>query len=379
MVLALGDGFEQGCAQRWGQRQRQERREQDRGGHRQRELLVNHPHRARHERHRDKHRHQHQGDTDDCTADLGHGLACGFARGQPLGHHDPLDVFHHHNGVVHQNPDGQHHAEHRQHVDRETEHQHGGKRAHQGDRHHQCRDQRVSDVLQKQKHHGKHQHHRLDQGVHHLGNRDFDEGRCVVRDGVFNACREVATQFVHLGANQGGSAQGVGFGRQLHAEGGGGLAIEASAVLVFLTADFNPRHVAHTHGRPVRVSPQHDVAKLFRGRKLAFDQHCGSDLLGRAARQITDAARRDLRVLIGNRLIDVCRGQVKADQLLRIDPDAHGPFGAIELGLAHAFDPLDFVHHVAGKVITERDLVQRAVMGRERHQHQKAGRHFLDL
>ena len=86
-----------------------------------------------------------------------------------------------------------------------------------------------------------------------------------------------------------------------------------------------------------------------------------------------------MSVLTGNRLIDIGRGEVKTNQLLWIDPDTHGTFCAIELGLAHAFDALDFVHHVAREVIAERDLIQRAVIGGQGHQHQKSGRHFFDL
>ena len=34
--------------------------------------------------------------------------------------HQALDVFDHHDGIVHQDADGQHHAKHRQHVDGEA-------------------------------------------------------------------------------------------------------------------------------------------------------------------------------------------------------------------------------------------------------------------
>ena len=84
--------------------------------------------------------------------------------------------------------------------------------------------------------------------------------------------------------------------------------------------------------------------------------------------------------MIGDRLIDVGRGEVETDQLLRVDPDAHGTLGAIQLGLADPVDALDFVHHVARKVIAEGDLIQRAgAVGSQGHQHQKARGNFLDL
>ena len=48
--------------------------------------------------------------------DLAHGLSGGGLRRQPLAGHDALDVLDHHDGVVDDDADGQHHAEHGQHV-----------------------------------------------------------------------------------------------------------------------------------------------------------------------------------------------------------------------------------------------------------------------
>ncbi|MNQ63970.1 hypothetical protein D3C85_783720 [compost metagenome] len=377
-MLTLGDRLEQGRAQRRGQGQGEERREQDRGGHRQRELLVDHAHRALHERHRDKHRHQHQGDADDGPGDLAHGFARSLLGRQALGGHDPLDVLHHDDGVVHQDADGQHHAEHGQHVDRETQRQHGGEGAHQCHRHHQGRDQRIADVLQEQEHHREHQHHGFAEGHHHLGDRDFDERRGVVRDLVFHAGREVARQLVHFLAHQGCGVQRVGTGCQLYADRGRRFAIKAGGELVFLAADLDPRHIAHPHGGAVGVGPQDNVSELFGRRQLTLDQDGGGDFLGGTGRQVADAAGRDLGVLRDNRGVDVGRGQVETDQFPRVEPNTHRPLGAVQRGLADAVQALDLVHHVTRQVITERHVVELAVAGGESDQQQEAGRDLLD-
>ena len=53
---------------------------------------------------------QHQRDADDGAGDLGHRLARGLARRQPFLGHDALDVLDHHDRVVDENADGEHHA-----------------------------------------------------------------------------------------------------------------------------------------------------------------------------------------------------------------------------------------------------------------------------
>ncbi|MNK93194.1 hypothetical protein D3C87_1133430 [compost metagenome] len=379
VVLAFGNRLEQRRAQGRGQGQGEEGREQDRGGHRQRELLVDHPDRALHERHRNEHRDQHQGDADDGPGDLLHGLARGFLGRQAFGGHDPLDVLHHHNRVVHQNADGQHHAEHGQHVDRKPQRQHRRKSAHQCHRHHQGRNQRVADVLQEQEHHREHQQHRLKEGVDHLGDRNLDERRGVVRDRVLDVRREIALEFVHLRPHQGRGVQRVGTGRELHGDGGGRFAVQACGKLVFLATDLDPRHIADAHGRAVRIGLEDDVGKLFGGRQLTLDQNGRGDFLGGAGRQIADAARRHLGVLRNDGGVDVRRRQVEGEQFLRVDPDPHRPFGAVQLRLADAVQTLDLVHHVARQVIAERHVVEFAVAGGQGDQQQEAGGDFLHL
>src|SRR5690606_37099095 len=153
----------------------QEAREQDRDRQRQRELLVDHPHRAGHERQGQKDRREHQGDTDDGAGYLPHGLDGGGTGGKPLLGHDALDVFHDHDGIVHQDADRQDHAEHGHHVHREAQQVHHHERAQQAHRHHDRGDQRVAHVLQEQKHDEEHQHHSLGQGHDDLLDRDLHE------------------------------------------------------------------------------------------------------------------------------------------------------------------------------------------------------------
>jgi len=165
----------------------------------------------------------------------------------------------------------------------------------------------------------------------------------------------------------------------LHADGGGWLAVQARGKLVFLAADFYPRHVADANGGTVRIGLEHDVGELRRGGKLALDQDSRRNFLGLGARQITNTASGNLGVLRADRVVDVGRGQVETDQLLRVDPDAHGPFGAVQLRLAHAVQALEFVHYVAREVIAERYVIELAVTGGQGHQQQETRGDFFYL
>ncbi len=164
MTMPGLDRLEQGGAQRRRQRQRHQRREGDRGHDRDRELLVDDADRSREERHRHEHGHQHQCDADDGAGDLGHRLARRLARRQAFLGHDALDVLHHHDGVVDQDADRQHHAKHGEHVDGVSEQEQRGAGAEQRHRNDDGRNQRIAEVLQEQEHHDKDEGDRLDQG-----------------------------------------------------------------------------------------------------------------------------------------------------------------------------------------------------------------------
>ena len=162
------DRFEEGGAQRRRERQGQKCRKRNGRHHHGRKLAVNIAHRSREKCQRHKHSDQHHSHTDDRARDLAHGLARGFQRAQAFLAHDALDVFNHHNRIVHHNADDQHHAKHRQDVDGKTEQRQHGKCAQQRNRHHDGRDEGVTNVLQKQEHHQKYQHDGLNQGFGHL-------------------------------------------------------------------------------------------------------------------------------------------------------------------------------------------------------------------
>ena len=264
MAVTGFDRLQQRRAQRRRQRQRQQRGEGDGGHHGDRELAVDDADRSREERHRDEHRHQHQRDADDGAGDLRHRLAGGFLRRQALLRHDALDVLHHHDGVVDEDADRQHHAEHRQHVDGIAgRHQHRAG-AEQRHRHHDGRDDGVTDILQEQEHHDEHQHHRLDQRHQHLVDRGLDDGGDVIGNLVADIGREELRQFLHLGFDGAGGGERVAGRRQQHRKARGRVAVEPRVELVAQTADLDARDIAQPHGRSVRVGAQRDRTEFIR-------------------------------------------------------------------------------------------------------------------
>ena len=132
--------------------------------------------------------------------------------------HYSLDVFHHHNGVIHQQPDGKYHGEQRQGVDRIAKQREHPKGAEQNDGYRQCRDQRGTNILHKQIHHHDHQHDGFDQRFDHVLNGDFDEVSAVFRIRHVIAFRHVALVFGNGIFDQCGRIKGIGTGCQHHGD-----------------------------------------------------------------------------------------------------------------------------------------------------------------
>ncbi|MNP27176.1 hypothetical protein D3C76_1200680 [compost metagenome] len=109
--------------------------------------------------------------------------------------------------------------------------------------------------------------------------RNLDERRSVVRDIELGARWQVTRQLGKLGLHQGRGFHGVGAGRQLHAEGTGGFAVQARAVLILLAADLDPGDIANGQARTVRIGTQDNVFELLHRAQLALDHHVGGNFL----------------------------------------------------------------------------------------------------
>ena len=94
--------------------------------------------------------------------------------------HASVDVFEHHNGVVHDQPDGQHQGEQGEQVDGEVHRRERRESANHGNRHRDGGDEGRAQVAQEQKDHHHHEPHGDKEGHHHLLDGTGDEYRGVV-------------------------------------------------------------------------------------------------------------------------------------------------------------------------------------------------------
>ncbi len=92
---------------------------------------------------------------------------------------------------------------------------------------------------------------------------------------------------------------------------------------------------------------------------MALDQHQRRNLLIAGAGLRADAAGGNLGVLGGDRLGDVIGGEIEADKLRRIDPDAQRALGRIKRSATDARNAANFTEHVADHEVAETDLVKR--------------------
>ena len=135
--MLRGHRFEEGGTQHRGQDQGDHHGEQHGGDDGHGKLAIDDAGGAPEKGHGAENGGQHQADADEGAGDFSHGLAGGLFGGEAFVTHDPLHIFHHHDGVIHQQTDGQHHGEHGEHVDGEPEYSQDGEGSQNDHRHRQ--------------------------------------------------------------------------------------------------------------------------------------------------------------------------------------------------------------------------------------------------
>ena len=378
-VMALGDRFQQGRAQSRRKGQCQKAGEGNRYGHGHRELTVNHPHRTGHECQGQEHGRQHQRNTHNSATNLRHGFLGGFFRREPVFHHDTFDVLHHHDRIVHQNTNGQHHREHGQYVHGHAQHLHHREGPQNSHRHHQCRDQGVAHVLQEHVHHDEHQHHGFQQGVDHLSDGFVHVGRGVVRNVVADVFREELGQLLHFDFNRCGGIQRVRFRQQGDSKSRCRFAVQTSTKLVVVRPHFHTSDVFNTHGGTISLRAQNDVFKLFHGCQLTVHRNRSGHTLAVLIRWAAQNTGGHQHVLLTNRVGHICRAHLVADQLGRVQPHTHGATGCKQLEASHTRNTGNRVLDIAFNVVGQSCLIQAAVRGGQGHHLQKAGTGLLHV
>ena len=155
--------LEQQCAQHGGQRQRDDARHHHRTRQRQRKLDKQPPSAPGCKCQRRIHSHQRRGHGDDGKANLARPFDARRKRIHAF-FNMAINVFQHHDGVIHHQANGQHQRQQREGVDREARQRHQGKGANQADRNRDDGNDRSTQRSQKHKNHEGDQQNRFHNG-----------------------------------------------------------------------------------------------------------------------------------------------------------------------------------------------------------------------
>ncbi len=245
---------------------RDDRRDRDRHRELAEELAAD----ASQETARDEHRGQHQGDGAYRTGDFLHRLDRRRVRIQ-AGRDQPLDVFQHHDGVIHHDADGKHQPEQREVVQRIAQRRHDREGADKRNRHVDHRQDHRPPVLQEYQNDDRDQNHRVAQRAEDLVDRLADERRRVVDDLVIQSVGKARLQLFHLGVDACRRLHRVGAGQLVHRQRHGGLAVQSAILVVLLRPQLNLRHVAQPdHADGLRRRSAHAARRqCVRGTVLA--------------------------------------------------------------------------------------------------------------
>ncbi|RMW18800.1 hypothetical protein ALO98_200392 [Pseudomonas syringae pv. tagetis] len=289
--------------------------------------------------------------------------------------HDPLDVFHHHNGIVDQQPDSQNHRKHGQGIDRITKQCQHTERAQQHHRYGDRGNQGSAQVLHEQEHDQHNQHDCLAQRLHHFPDRQADEGRRVIGNDRFqlHLRRVKRFQLLQFGLDRFTDAQRIRAGRQLNAHRRRWPAVECRVDVITLASQFYPRHIAQQHDSTVAGRLDDHLLELLGRLQLAASADSRIQLLAFNRRQSPQLACRDFGVLRLQGRADVGRHQCVLLQPGRVQPDTHRVSRTQRLHVADTIYPAELIEQRAGNVIADLRTGHPFVVGGQGDQHQKVG------
>ena len=256
-------GLEYPTTQHGAQNQSHQHRKHHGTGNTQRKLSIDGPRGARKEGHRNKNSRQHHTDANQRAGNLPHGLTRRLHRAQAVLMHHPLDVLHHHDGVIHQKADRQYETEESEHVDGKAEGRHDRKRAQQ---HHRDCDrwyQGSPPTLEKYEHDQDHQGDCLDDGCDHRVDGGLHERGRLVGVPNLHPFGKIGLELLEPRFNSLCDRKRVGTRRQIDAKAGSRFAIVESVNLDCTAAQLNAGNIPQAHPGPVGHTLEQDVAELF--------------------------------------------------------------------------------------------------------------------
>ena len=272
-----------------------------------------------------------------------------------------LHGFHHHDGVIHHQADGQHHAQQGDGVQREAqqrEHDEGGQQRHG---HSNERNEGGPQVLQEHEHHEGHQDDGLDEGLPNLCDGVADGYRGVQRDVTRKPLRHGGFLLLQQRGDAVHRGNGVGARGLVDEHVGRAVAVDAARDGIVLRAELHVRDVLEVHVA-VPVLADDDVLELLRGAHAALGTQGKGLLL-----PVLNGLCADLTAGVGvilhrNGGAHFLHGDVVVGHLGRVEPHADGIAArAVHHHLAHAGNALELIHHLDLRVVGQVDIAVRAV------------------
>ena len=241
-----------------------------------------------------------------------------------------MNVFKHHDGIVHHQANGQHQRQQRQRIDREAGQRDERKGTHQADRNRHQRNDRRAQRAQEHKDHQRHQHHGFNHRPVDSLDRTVDEHRQVVGLHHRHAGRQVALNLRHQCPHAVGHLQRVSGGVADDAGADARYAVQPHPAAFAGGALFHPRHVGQAHG-VAGSGLEGNGAELRHRVQVGARGHAELALLA------FDAAGRHLQVLPPHGVFHVLHGQPVRGQLVGVHPNPHrvAPVAA-QLHVGHA-------------------------------------------
>ena len=252
VLLARHMGLEPTRAKHRRECQRDHQRHHDRRRQGDRELAKQTFDDPAHEQDRQEHRHQRHVHRQQCETDFLGTEVRGLHRRHTFVD-VPGNVLQHHDGIVHHQPGGQNQRHQRQVVQREAIEVHHRESADQRHRHRQGRNQRRTEVTEKQEHHQNHQGHGDQQGHFRFVQCGLDHRRAVHGQVQFDAGRKHRLQRRQLGLDLVDRLDDVGAGLPVDDQQYRRIVVEEPAVVAVFDAVADLGHILQAQGCTVGV------------------------------------------------------------------------------------------------------------------------------
>ena len=261
-----------------------------------------------------------------------------------------LDVFEHHDGVIHHEADGQEQRQQGQRVERKTpgadQHERAYQRHRDGDR----GDERGAEAAQEEQDDQHHEAERDDQRVHHFADRGPDKERVIRAHEDLHPFGQGRADLVDLGADGLGNLQRVGLALALHGNADRVAAIAAGDGGIIGNAGFDPGDVAEAD-RVARDPVEHHIAEVVDALQAAVEPDAQLAVLrGHFAGGQFD-------IVAAQGVLDIGHGKLARGHGTAVEPDAHrkGAFAIdpqarhpVERGEAVGDEPVEIISDLGG-------------------------------